>query len=161
MVWGSYLVNINHYWETKFSYHISSLSTMISIRIPSKNNVWPLSLSKYIHFHSQNRCFKELTKFWRKKLPQKVRLLEGKGEGVEKLFGKNIFEQHLSFQGASLIRVIFVEYDPMTKWPFCPCAKNIQNREMAKFFEVLDTYYNTPEEEMDTFVISAHRSEHP
>ena len=80
---------------------------------------------------------------------------------VEKLFGQNPFEQHLSFQGASLIWVIFVEYDPMTKWPFCPCAKNIQNREMAKFFEVLDTYYNTPEEEMDTFAISAHRSEHP
>ena len=33
--------------ETLNFHHISPLSTMISIRIPSKNNVWPLSLSKY------------------------------------------------------------------------------------------------------------------
>ena len=54
-----------------------------------------------INSHSQNRCFKKLTNFRRKKKPQRVRLLEG--GGVEKLFGQNPFEQHLSFQGSSLI----------------------------------------------------------
>ena len=49
-----------------------------------------------IHSHSQNRCFKKMTKYRRKKGPVAW------GRGVEKLFRQNLFEQHLSFQGASL-----------------------------------------------------------
>ena len=58
-----------------------------------------------IHFQSQNRCFKKLTVFRRKLLPQSVRLLEG-GGGIEKLFGRIPFEQQFSCAGASLTLVI-------------------------------------------------------
>ena len=58
-----------------------------------------------INSHNQNHCFKKLTNFRRKKQPQRVRLLEG--GGVEKLFGKNPFEQHLSFHGSFLRSVCY------------------------------------------------------
>ena len=55
-----------------FGVVISPLSTMISIRIMFDH----CHCQKY-PFPQSNRCFKELTKFRRKKLPQRVHLLEG------------------------------------------------------------------------------------
>ena len=54
--------------------------------------------SENINSHSQNRCFKKLTK----SSPKGSGCLRG-GGGVEKVFGQNPFEQHLSFHGASLM----------------------------------------------------------
>ena len=79
---------------------MSPFSTMIYIRIPFKNHVWPNVIVKISIPKVKIAVLKNLPIFGEKYLPQSVRLLEGRG--VEMLFGSMPFEHALSLHGASL-----------------------------------------------------------
>ena len=79
------------------------VSTMVSIRIPSKNNCWPHSFLKYPKVPKVKiDILKNLLIFDKKYLSQSVRMLE-EGRGVEMLFGEISFEHAVSFLGVSLL----------------------------------------------------------
>ena len=100
-------------------YHTSPFSTMISITIPSKDNVWPLSLSKYIHFNSQNSCFQKMTKFRRKKSHKWSICLRG-GRGLKRYSTEFLLNSTYCWhwQGLPLLLCLNIEL-PLTVGNLC------------------------------------------